>query len=277
MTPSDLSAARRQRLPSFRAEEIQAAVSEAAAIFRQIENPDWPPPPDYGKAYTICMTPRAGTTFLAHAMTAAGIFGHPQEYLHRLEPTALRDHARLYRANSWPSYLAALGSRTRTNNGIFGVKADPNMLLPLLVDGTFDHTLVRGKFIYVTRGDLVMQAISHTKAQFTGSWSSDVRPRTTPEFDFGAIYNNVLHLADMRSRWESFFAYHGITPLRVTYEQIDLDIDAVLSHISAFLGLPSPQRQPRVSNKHQRDDTSTAWRERFLSTLGLKQKSCTAA
>ena len=126
------------------------------------------------------MTPRSGRTFLAQAMSTASVFGHPQEYLHGLEPSALAAHARRYGTNSWASYLAALATHTRTENGIFGLKADPDMLLPLLVDGTFDHTLARGKFIYVTRTDLVMQAVSLTKAQHTGSWTSQVAPMASP-------------------------------------------------------------------------------------------------
>ncbi|TAL02837.1 MAG: hypothetical protein EPO08_05905 [Rhodospirillaceae bacterium] len=259
------------RLPAFRAEEMQAAAAETAAIFDQITSVATAPIPDYRTAYTICMTPRSGSTFLAQAMSKSAVFGHPQEYLHRLEPSALAAHAARYGAKSWESYLAALAAHTRTGNGVFGLKADPNMLLPLLIDGTFDRTLAHGKFIYVTRTDLVMQAISLTKAQYTGSWSSQVDPIAVPQFSFGAIYGNILHLAEMMGRWESFFAYNGIAPLRITYERIDADIDAVLRDIASFLHVASPKPSARGAKAHQRDDVSIAWRHQFQAALAPTQ------
>jgi LPS sulfotransferase NodH len=147
------------RLPKIAAAEIDAAVAEARAIFADVQERAASSPPDYGNAYTICMTPRSGSTHLTDVMGRSGVFGHPQEYLHRLEPTALAAHAKRYGARTWDAYLAALGSATATDNGVFGVKADPNMLLPLIADGSFDRTLRHGKFIYITRSDVLMQAI----------------------------------------------------------------------------------------------------------------------
>lgn len=258
------------RLPAFRADEIQAAANETNGIFNKLENTSTAHIPDYQHAYTICMTPRSGSTFLAKVMSKAGVFGHPQEYLHRHEPSALPAHAQRYGVNSWTSYLAALAAHTRTDNGIFGLKADPNMLLPLLIDGTFDRTLARGKFIYVTRTDLVMQAISLTKAQHTGSWTAQVTPLAAPQFSFAAIYGNVLRLTEMMGRWETFFAYNGIAPLRLTYERIDTEIDTVLADIAGYLGVARPKSTTSYARDHQRDDVSTTWRDLFIKALNPK-------
>jgi LPS sulfotransferase NodH len=255
------------RLAPFSAPEIAAAEAEAAAIFASVAEGPALADPDYTKAYTICMTPRSGSTFLARAMAATGALGHPQEYIHRLEPTALAAHARLYGAKTWRAYLAALGARTSTANGVFGVKADPNMLLPLLSGGVFDTTLRRGKFIYVTRDDMLMQAISLTKAQHSGAWTERGVDDSHIPFNFDAIYANVAHLAKMTASWEMLFAYHGIAPLRITYERIDADINGVLAEIGQYLDVALPPTAQPERKRHQRNAQSAAWRTQFLAAL----------
>ena len=74
----------------------------------------------------------------------------------------------------------------------------------------------------------------------------------------------------MMGRWEAFFAYNGIAPLRVTYEQIDADVDAVLTDIAAFLGVAFAKPDTHRAKSHQRDEISGAWRDQFLAALTPK-------
>jgi LPS sulfotransferase NodH len=260
-------AQRMARLPPFRAEEIKAASQQIAAIFDPIEMPAGPyPAANYANAYTICMTPRSGSTFLIKVMTEAGVFGRPHEYLQRHEPSALPTLAPRFHTPTLEAFLDALAANTQSPNGIFGLKADPDMLLPLLLDGTFEKTLRRGRFIYLTREDIPMQAISLARAQMTGAWSADTAPVTKPDFDFTHIYKNVQHLAEMMARWECFFAFHAITPLRLTYEEIDVDIGAVIARLAAHLNIPPPAIGS-AARRIQRDEVSEDWRRRFHQTL----------
>jgi LPS sulfotransferase NodH len=150
---------------------------------------------------------------------------------------------------------------------VFGVKADPSMLLPLLPDGTFGRTLGLGRFIYITRDDVLMQAISLTKAQYTGAWTAATATRGPLPFNFDAIYRNVAHLTAMMGRWEAFFAWHGIAPLRLTYDAVDADIGAVMQKISRFLGVDLPATLRAEPKAHQRDSQSQVWRAQFLAAL----------
>jgi LPS sulfotransferase NodH len=255
------------RLPKIDAAEVDAAVAEARAIFADIQDGPVPAVPDYRKAYTICMTPRSGSTHLTDVMARTGVFGHPQEYLHRLEPTALAAHAGRYGACTWDAYLAALGTATATDNGVFGVKADLNMLLPPIADGSFDRTLRHGRFIYITRADVLMQAISLTKAQRSGAWTDQVSPIAKTEFNFAAIYRNVQRLTEMMGRWEAFFALNGITPLRLTYERIDSELADVLPELAVFLNVSVPTPVAIKPKSYQRNAESSTWRDRFLAAL----------
>jgi len=254
------------RIPPFRVTEIQDASTQTSAIFDGINDANEIRAVDYAKSYTICMVPRSGSTFVTKLMGQTGVLGHPQEYLHRLEPSALAAHAQRYSAGSWQTYLAALAQHTCSPNGVFGVKADPTMLLPLLVDGSFDATLGHGRFIYITRTDVLGQAISLTRAQSTGAWSADVSVSMVPKFDFHAIRNNIAHLTEMMGRWEMLFALNAIAPLRLTYEQIDGDPEISMTQIADFLGVDLPDINI-PARRHQRDDLSAAWREQFLAQI----------
>ena len=148
------------------------------------------------------------------------------------------------------------------------MKADPNMLLPLLVDGTLEHTLLHGKFTYLTRADVLMQAISLTRAQMTGAWLAEAAPVRTPEFNFADIYRNVLHITEMMARWEYLFAFHGLTPLRITYEEIDAGIQTVIGRIAVHIDISAPMLPESPPRQLQRDDVSVAWKRQFLEILG---------
>jgi len=160
-------------------------------------------------------------------------------------------------------------ARTRSMNDVFGIKLHIGMLLPLLVEGTFMHTLAPGKFIYTTRDDLLMQAISFVRAQMTGVWISKNKADAEPRFDFQRIHATVAQLSDMMTQWETFFALHDIQPLRVSYEAINSDVDAVVAEIADFMQikLPGPTRFRERRDTLQRDAMNDVWRERFLAQI----------
>ena len=73
------------------------------------------------------------------------------------------------------------------------------MLLPLLVEGTFERAFSSAKFLYTTREDLLAQAISFARASITGAWLSK-NEAAPAEFSFSAIHGAVRHSGDGRSR-----------------------------------------------------------------------------
>jgi LPS sulfotransferase NodH len=152
---------------------------------------------------------------------------------------------------------------------VFGTKVHIGMLLPLLVEGTFARTLARGKFIYTTRDDVLAQAVSFVRAQMTGAWLSKNESDGEAHFDAARIQAAIEHLTTMMTQWETFFALHGIKPLRITYEAINRDVDRVLATIADHLEVPLPPTGFRKRRDTvQRDGVSREWRERFLAEGG---------
>jgi LPS sulfotransferase NodH len=224
---------------------------------------------DRAHAYTICMMPRSGSNFLIKCLADTYVLGQPGEYLHRNEPTAMPLIASRFGTPTLDAYMAEVMNRTRGANGVFGIKLHINMLLPLLVEGTFERTLAAGQFIYTTREDVLMQAISFVRAQQTGAWTAKNQPEGAARFDFEAIYTVIRSLTKMMAQWETFFALRHIAPLRITYEEIDRDIDAVVTRIADHLGvkLETPTHFNALRQSVQRDSLNEAWREQFLGIL----------
>ena len=215
------------------------------------------------------MMPRSGSNFLVQCLTDTGLLGRPGEYLHRNEPTAMPSIVARFATATLDDVMAEVMARTRSPNGVFGIKVHIGMLLPLLVEGTFERTLAHGKFVYTTRDDLLMQAISFVRAQMTGVWISKNEPHAEPRFDFDRIHATVGQLSEMMTQWETLFAAHGIQPLRVSYEAINSDVDAVIARIADYLGirLGGPTSFKERRDTLQRDAINQEWRARFLEQI----------
>ncbi len=268
------AAKRAFRLAGFHANEIRLVQGEMAKLLDPYaaehgsEVDRRRPVIDPQNAYAICMTPRSGSNFLVRCLSETGLLGHPGEYLHRNEPSAMPSVVSRFGTPTLDAAMGEIMYRTRSPNGVFGIKLHIGMLLPLLVEGTFERAFTGAKFIYTTREDLVAQAISFARATITGAWLSK-NEADPAEFSFDAIHGAVRHISHMMSQWEIFFALHGITPLRVTYEDVDRDVDAVVARVADHLGvqLPGPTHFRKARDTVQRDALNESWRKQFLEMM----------
>jgi trehalose 2-sulfotransferase len=272
--PGSEAAKRALRLAGFHPNEIRLVQGEIAKLLDPYaaehggEVDRRRPAIDPHNAYAICMTPRSGSNFLVRCLTETALLGRPGEYLHRNEPSAMPSIVARFGTPTLDAVMAEVMHRTRSPNGVFGIKLHIGMLLPLLVEGTFERAFAGAKFLYTTREDLLAQAISFARASITGAWLSK-NEAAPAEFSFEAIHGAVRHISHMMGQWETFFALHGIRPLRITYEEIDRDVDGVIARVSEHLGvaLPEPTRFNKARDTVQRDAINDAWRKRFLEMM----------
>jgi LPS sulfotransferase NodH len=111
-----------------------------------------------------------------------------------------------------------------------------------------------------------VQAISFVRAQMTGVWLSKNEADGEAHFDLARIQMAIEHLTTMMTQWETFFAFHGINPLRITYEAINRDVDQVLGSIADYLEVAVPATEFRKRRDTvQRDGVSQEWRRKFLA------------
>lgn len=241
-------------------------------------------------AYVICATQRSGSTLLCDLLTASAVAGDPDSYF--------RSHDVDYWAGTWgvggpatPSdrvfnrdYLAAMTRAGTANTGIFGLRLVWDSLGDMAtrltaalgndadvarqIEQAFGPTL----FIHLSRENKLAQAVSLVRAKQTGLWHVDAdgaeRERTGPPqppiFDAVQIARARDTLIDNDAGWPAFFTERNIHPLRLTYETLAADPQAVLEIVLAALGRDETiSATIDVRTAKLADATSTVWVERM--------------
>jgi trehalose 2-sulfotransferase len=166
---------------------------------------------------------------------------------------------RAYGTETVGEYLAYLTRIARTPNGVFGVKVDLFQASILMRRGLFWGGPLVWKYIYVTRQNLLMQAISFYRAIKTDAWSSmSASPKSDCEYDAGAILFQMRRLANMMAQWEFVFASLGIAPMRLTYEEIEADPRSVLARLASYVGVDCPVETVPLRSSYRKQRTAEA-------------------
>ena len=241
-------------------------------------------------AYIICGTPRSGSTLLCEMLAASGVAGRPHSFF--------RQESILHWADSWGvphpdgietvafdrAYLEAMLQTGRGGTDIFGLRlmaasvADANRRLDRVAGSPGDVTQrfaeAFGPVLYInlSRGDTVAQAVSLVRAEQSGLWhlaadgsvlegAAELRPMV---YDGDRIATLVRELASDNAAWGAFFAAHGITPLRLTYESVTAEPQAALATVLGALGQdPEIAQTVAVPTAKMASGASRQWAEKF--------------
>lgn len=240
-----------------------------------------------GTNYIICYAPRSGSTHLISLLQHTNILGKPSDFLNLDYVNLETDAEQLYRATggrdigsacklqavrSVEDFLQSVAAATRTPNGVFGLKADLYQSSMLMRRGLFGDARISWKYIYLTREDVLMQAISYYRAIQTGKWSSisSAEPRDC-EFDEDGILRCVRTITEIMCGWEYAFALFGIRPLRFTYESLEADPRGALERLVAFTGVPyNRSALPLLSAySRQRSPKHDEWAARIRANAAI--------
>ncbi|ESY73062.1 hypothetical protein X743_14065 [Mesorhizobium sp. LNHC252B00] len=126
------------------------------------------------------------------------------------------------------------------------------------------------QFIFLSRRDLLGQAISWARALQTSQYRSTQQSSQTAVFDAELIQRQLDALVRERARWEMFFARTGISPLRLEYESIVETPPYAVRQVADMMGV-ALQRSPdsiSVGIQQQRDSISLEWADRFKGERG---------
>ncbi len=223
------------------------------------EAPQGRPIPDY--RYVIATTARTGSTYLGRVLHQLGM-GLPGEYFNLYSPAEL----------TFQESLARFFIQGRLDGGAVGWKMSISDLLPFLQLNNFPLGLHGWKWVFVTRTNVLAQAISLYVAKVTDRWISTgewsqgqgIREPAEVPYDSEAINQELLYILEENRRWEAFFSYNGITPLRVTYEEVDDDVLACAGRIRRHLGMEQADILPSVRVVKQRNSANDALVAKFL-------------
>jgi LPS sulfotransferase NodH len=206
--------------------------------------------------------PRSGSNFLCELLCSTDVLGKPTEYLN---PAAL---SRLGLPDHPCSPLLRIEQALRlgvTANGVYGLKIFDRHVDDVGQLGLFDR-LPRLSFVFLTREDLLAQALSLARAEQTQQWRS-TRVATGPAvYDAQRIRRCLEELVRAEARWRMFFARNGLNPLRLSYDGLVADPLTAVRSIAKHVAIDGEFDidLSRVETEVQRDETSGVWRERFL-------------
>lgn len=230
-TPSSAPVAVSRRLP-------QGALFEQATIAgTQAVPTTW--------RYAIFSSQRTGSNYLCQRLcNVQGQLGMPAEYLNErafrgLGQQLLPQAGDKLQLGAW--LKAVEGVRT-TADGCFGIKVQPNQLLPMFQRKTpaVQRYLVQyDRLVLMTRRDKLGQAISGAISMATNKWFNDGRDPSFTDAQVQSLLPVVAHnLARYIDEERLILAVGRATrrpTLHVEFEDIVAQPDSVFARVTAFL------------------------------------------
>lgn len=187
--------------------------------------------------YIICFTERCGSTMLCSLIKKTNCLGIPDEYINPRGVAQM--YLQKYPAKDIFQYFDLL-RRNQVTNDVFGMKTSFYDINFLLERGIVGELLSPVKFIYMTRHNVIQQAISSYRARNSNMWH--IYKNQSISFEQPVIeYNELEILSHVESRlkerlqWENFFTLYSINPLRITYEDVLENPQKVLQKIAHFV------------------------------------------
>ena len=217
----------------------------------------------------LCMTPRSGSSALSSVITKTGLLGRGGERLNRKSGGPLEKLLAEGSHASRASLLDEAIRRSRTANGVGHVKCDFAQIYPFLMDKACHPRLVKARWVYLTRDDLLGQAISRYRGNRSGFWHASGDTSASPDvpYDFEGIRAQIVYLAEMAAAYERVFAAFDIRPLRITYEMVVADTSDVVRRIADHVGVALTDAVSLEDGGHKRvsTDNNAELRRRFVA------------
>ncbi|WP_372614016.1 Stf0 family sulfotransferase [Aquicoccus sp.] len=255
--------------PSPREELFHNPQFDSGAFASSMEKKEAP------RTFGIIFTPRSGSSWLTDVLSQTRLLGKPQEWFN---PNFVPNITRAVNAKDLDSYLKML-RRKHKPGGFFSFEVTIYQMLRVF--GSERNFLARfpetTPLFYLTREDMVLQAISLSKAVRTSVFhspnaSDDEIDKADTEFSYDAaeIKRWLDHVFDQEKKCEAFFSAAGLHPHRMSYEQVTAD--GAEATVRRFLRVLKPEKAtelviPDLEPKHRKiassrnGDYATRFRE----------------
>ncbi|MDJ0648898.1 MAG: Stf0 family sulfotransferase, partial [Xenococcaceae cyanobacterium MO_188.B19] len=211
------------------------------------------------QSYIVCSTGRSGSTLLCKTLKNLKCCGNPAEYFHHNETKKLqlKDDP-----DKFISYCDSVLQEGLTANGVFGVKmhwwqmydfikiAKKSALFKDKKDLEILNAIFPNlKFIYISRQDIIAQAVSTTIALATKVWEKSADNNNNQEitglspqkisikFQPLKIYRWEQSFKDQNRRWQKFFEENGLDYYELTYEKLTSSFEQEIVNILNFLDI----------------------------------------
>lgn len=225
-------------------------------------------------SYMIATIPRSGSTYCAIRLWQTGLLGAPMEYLnfhaigHLLQrlgyKTNVEGHVPIEKMRGYWRDIQRLRS---SPNGMFGYKmfiANYVRIARRFPD--FLRDITPNYVVYLTRRDVLGQAMSYSRAQRSNVWFGGVANTPVVDYDYAHIKIFLHSIAHQKLVWERVFEVLNVNPIRIAYEDLMDPSSTVVSDVLNAMNI-EPDESCAVSVPmidRQTDGVSKEWRERFM-------------
>lgn len=222
--------------------------------------------------YMIATMPRSGSTHFCIECWKSGALGAPLEYPNL--PMVNSMMKRFQCVDDIDAYWKKVKSLRTSPNGVFGYKM---FMANYLVCGRSHPQLLQqispDRVVYLTRSDLLDQAISYSKAIKSNAWFSGINNSQVVEYERAHITYCKQLLLSQQKFWEQLFSLTDAQVLRVSYEALLESPNETIEKVAKFVGtkIAAPGRLKIPGTQVQRDSTSSDWRNRYLSETALTE------
>jgi LPS sulfotransferase NodH len=156
-----------------------------------------------------------------------------------------------------------------TPNGVYAVKLFASQFAAFSGRLRWMDLLPNLHFVYLTRDDLLGQAISWARALQTEQYRSTQPAKRPAVYDADLIRSQLTAIVRERAQWETFFARTGIEPLRIVYERFLEDRSSHVDRVANLMSIENPVvDQLKVELVIQRDAVTEEWKQRFRAENG---------
>lgn len=176
-------------------------------------------------------------------------------------------------------YLIAARAAAGTENGVIAIRVMWESLTEITTElaklyphyarndmALFEEAFGRLRFIYLSRSDVIAQAISLYRAEKTGHWHTveGQEPEQHPAFDFDEIRSRVQMLQQQDEAWQHWFQSVSVEPMTVNYEEFSAEPVSCIRKILQFLEIELPQyKRLEAVNQRLADDLTVSWIEQY--------------
>jgi LPS sulfotransferase NodH len=218
------------------------------------------------RGYAICTQPRSGSNLLCQYLSSTDQLGTPLEYFNGPGRRALGLPDFPDAPELQMEAVLRLGA---TPNGVYAVKLFASQFATFSRRLRWMDLLPDLHFVYLSRDDLLGQAISWARALQTEQYRSTQPAKRPAVYDADLIRSQLTAIVRERAQWEAFFARTGIEPLRMVYERFLGDPSSYVDRVANLVGIENPAvDQRRVDLVIQRDAVTEEWKQRFRAENG---------
>ncbi|MCW8090397.1 Stf0 family sulfotransferase [Alteromonas sp. ASW11-130] len=215
------------------------------------------------KTLIIASTVRSGSHMLGHALHQTGAFGFPLEYVNEKN---LERWKSIFNTRALDDTLAQIQKHRTSPNGVFGIKIHYSHLRQL---GGFDglkKLFVNPSFIWLTREDIIAQAVSLSIAKQTGAWISQQNVENEDvTYDAKQIDEGVRRIIFENASWQYALNASASHFLHVNFTDVKNNTASIIRNIADFMqvDIDTSNLPHKPVTKKQSKHINQLWIEKF--------------